>query len=177
MARRSRPWSRNRARRPGAWRFAGVVAAVAALAFYLTLNWPFGISTGPDGALGTADMMGGRIDRGDLTCTVAHITDGDTLRCQDGVRIRLHAVAARERDGSCSPGHPCPRASAQAATNELRRLAEGRTIRCQTTGRSHNRITAICWTPEGEEINCALVRSGVALIWERFHRDEALCRA
>lgn len=154
------------------------MAAVAALAFYLTLNWPSGGAIGSANAFGVAADDTDAANRGaDLTCIVAHITDGDTLRCRDGVRIRLHAVAARERDGSCSPGHPCPRASALAATRELRRLAEGKTIRCQTTGESHNRVTAICWTPEGEEINCALVRSGVALIWDRFNREAPLCRA
>src|SRR6218665_3344887 len=44
-------------------------------------------------------------------CQVSNITDGDTLRCADGTRVRLHAVAAREKDETCSPGHPCPPAS------------------------------------------------------------------
>jgi endonuclease YncB( thermonuclease family) len=107
---------------------------------------------------------------------VVFINDGDTLRCEDGTRIRLHAVSARERDGSCSPGHPCPSATAGAATAQLSRLAGGKTIRCEPTGHSYNRVTAICWTPEGEEINCAMVRSGVALLWDRFNRQMALCR-
>lgn len=34
----------------------------------------------------------------DFTCNVASITDGDTLRCSDGTRVRRHAIAARERD-------------------------------------------------------------------------------
>src|SRR3546814_18347466 len=62
---------------------------------------------------------------GAFACTVASITDGDTFRCSelgdDGrqIRVRLSGVAARERDGSCSPGHPCSAASAEAATAEL----------------------------------------------------------
>jgi endonuclease YncB( thermonuclease family) len=51
----------------------------------------------------------------------------------------------------------------------------GRTLRCQSTGRSYNRTTAICWTDEGTEINCAMVRSGTALVWERFNRQEPIC--
>lgn len=58
-------------------------------------------------------------------CQVASVTDGDTLRCADGTRVRLHAVAARESDESCSPGHPCPSASGAAATATLRELAGG----------------------------------------------------
>jgi endonuclease YncB( thermonuclease family) len=111
-----------------------------------------------------------------MTCRVASVTDGDTLRCLDGVRIRLHAVAARELDGSCSPGHPCPAASAEAATRELRRLAAGQSLSCSPTGRSYNRVTAICWTTSGTEINCAMVRSGTALLWTRFDREQPLCR-
>lgn len=108
-------------------------------------------------------------------CEVASVHDGDTLRCRDGTRIRLHAISARERDETCSPGHPCPAATAEAATVELGRLVLGRTLACQSTGRSYNRITAICWTDEGTEVNCAMVRSGTALVWERFNRQEPIC--
>lgn len=109
-------------------------------------------------------------------CQVAYVNDGDTLRCTDGVRVRLHAVAARERDGTCSPGHPCPSASATAARDALQRLAGGRRLTCLQTGVSYNRKAAICWTPDGEEINCAMVRSGTALRWERFDRKVRICR-
>lgn len=33
----------------------------------------------------------------DLKCRVTYVHDGDSLRCRDGARIRLHAVAARGR--------------------------------------------------------------------------------
>lgn len=154
------------------------MAAVAALAFYLTLNWPLDIAvwTSRLAALSPAAVADAPPARADFSCAVASITDGDTLRCRDGSRIRLHAVAARETDGTCSPGHPCPSASAEAATNELRRLAQGQTLRCQSTGRSYDRVTAICWTPAGVEINCAMIRSGTALIWDRFDQQSPLCR-
>lgn len=179
MARRVRPrfviGVRRLRRWP--WRFICLVATVASAAFYVTLYTPL------DGQTQRAELLQSAGDhhqsverRGSLSCTVAYITDGDTLRCQDGTRIRLHAVSARERDGSCSPGHPCPSAAAGAATAELSRLAGGKTIRCETTGRSYNRLTAICWTPEGEEINCSMIRSGVALVWDRFNRQAPLCR-
>lgn len=177
MAGHSGPWTPGKSRTLKAWRFAGLVVAVAALAFYLTLNWPLSDPVRHNKAFeAEVDVPSGTIARGNLTCIVASVTDGDTLRCRDGTRVRLHAIAARERDGSCSAGHPCPSATAQAATSELRRLAAGRTLRCQSTGESYDRITAICWTPEGEEINCAMVRSGVALIWDRFNRESPLCR-
>ncbi|MGH7018754.1 MAG: thermonuclease family protein [Brevundimonas sp.] len=111
----------------------------------------------------------------DLSCRVAYVHDGDSLRCQDGTRIRLHAVAARETDETCSPGHPCPAASAASATRTLKRLTEGRDLACRSTGRSYDRVTAICWTPEGTEVNCAMIRSGTALTWPRYNRQTPIC--
>lgn len=110
-----------------------------------------------------------------FTCRVARITDGDTLRCADGTRVRLNAVAARETDGSCSPGQPCPPASAAAATAELARLASGQVLQCRQTGTSSRRKVAICVNEAGAEINCAMVRSGTALVWPRFARENPIC--
>lgn len=152
-----------------------IVAATAVTAFAVTLAWPFEKAAETPMVL-TAERQTVP-SRATLSCPVIRITDGDTLRCRDGTRIRLHAVAARETDETCSPGHPCPEATAAAATRELSRLAIGRTLRCEPTGRSHDRITAICWTPQGVEINCAMIRSGTTLIWARFDRQAPLCRA
>lgn len=110
-----------------------------------------------------------------FTCQVARINDGDTLRCADGTRVRLNAVAARERDGSCTPGHPCPPASAEAATAELERLASGQVLQCRQTGTSYNRKAAICVNEAGVEINCAMVRSGTALVWPRYAEENPIC--
>ena len=111
----------------------------------------------------------------DFACEVAYVNDGDTLRCQDGTRVRLHAIAARETDGSCSAGHPCPEASAAVSAAALRRLA-GNRITCVRTGQSYERVTAICHNTSGVEINCAMVQSGAALIWDRFDRQRPICR-
>jgi endonuclease YncB( thermonuclease family) len=108
-------------------------------------------------------------------CRVSRVSDGDSLRCADGTRIRLHAVAARETDGTCSPGHPCPNASAASATAKLNELARGQTLRCEKTGASYDRVTAICRTQANVEINCAMVRSGTALVWPRFNAERPIC--
>lgn len=108
-------------------------------------------------------------------CRVSGITDGDTLRCSDGTRVRLHAVAARESDESCRPGHPCPLASGAAATAMLRQLASGQTLQCEQTGTTYNRVAAICRNAANVEINCAMVDSGTALIWPRYNAERAIC--
>ncbi len=143
------------------------VIVVAAAAFVTALMWPR-----------SADLASAQVSRPayDFACDVAHVNDGDTLRCQDGTRVRLHAVAARETDGSCSPGHPCPTASASMSRAALTELA-GRRITCIQTGTSYERVTAICHNTSGVEINCAMVQRGAAVIWDRFNRQRAICRS
>lgn len=157
-------------------RFLVATALVVVVAFFATLNWPRPDvrleALRPAAALATTPATGGAA----FDCEVVLVNDGDTLRCKDGTKVRLHAVAAREADETCSPGHPCPSASGASATALLNRLAAGKTLTCEPTGRSYKRVTAICRASDGEEINCAMVRSGTTLIWDRFDRQRPLCR-
>lgn len=112
-----------------------------------------------------------------FTCSVTKVHDGDgPIWCAEGPKVRLTAIAARELDGTCGPGHPCPAASGYEAQQQLQRLALGRTLRCEATGRSYGRITAWCWRADGVELNCAMAKSGTALRWEKFDRARRMCR-
>lgn len=112
-----------------------------------------------------------------FTCTVVKVHDGDgPIWCAEGPKVRLTAVAARELDGTCSAGHPCPAASGQQARQALWKLARGQVLRCEKTGTSYGRVTAWCWRRDGVELNCAMVRSGTALRWEKFDRQRRMCR-
>lgn len=147
--------------------FVGTVSAVEVAAFAATMMWPRGGEVQPAyAALPTYDFA----------CDVEYVNDGDTLRCQDGTRVRFHAISARETDGTCSPGHPCSPASAEESRAALERLA-GRRITCIQTGTSYKRVTAICHNTSGVEINCAMVRSGAAVLWDRYNRERPICRA
>lgn len=125
------------------------------------------------------DNSGQEQARGDLRCTVASVTDGDTWRCEergaDGrqIRIRLSGIAARERDGSCSPGHPCPAASAEAATAALAVLIEGQALDCQPNGSTYGRVAAFCRRPDGVDVSCAMLDSGTVARWDRYWQDHA----
>lgn len=111
-----------------------------------------------------------------FTCTVTGIYDGDgPIYCREGHSIRLHAIAAREMDETCRTGHPCPSASGAAAKRELQSLALGHTLTCEQTGISYNRITAICWTEQNLELNCAMVSSGKAALWPSYNRRRSIC--
>jgi len=165
-----------------------VVAALAAIWAISQYGEKLGL---PSSAVNTVQTIGRNISpqlalpptdtsaaiNADFRCRVERVTDGDTLRCADGTRVRLHAISARETNETCSEGHPCPTATAAASTAALRKLVQNKTLDCQTTGQSYNRITAICWTPNRTEVNCAMIESGNAALWPRFHRDTPICRA
>ena len=131
-------------------------------AFAVTVGW-----------LAYSDRSASAVAADGFVCTVASITDGDTFRCSetdaDGrqIRVRLSGVAARETDGTCKPGHPCPAASAEAATAEMERLASGQVLQCQAVGETYGRIAAFCQNEAGTDLSCAMVESGTALRWDR----------
>lgn len=152
-------------------RFGALVVSVMLFCFLTALYWP-------QSGLRVAEFLpAAQPDRPSFTCDVVRVNDGDTLRCADGVRVRLHAVAAREIDETCSPGHPCPEASAIAAREVLMRLAANRTITCTPIGTSYDRVTAICRNDRGVEINCAMIESGTTVVWDRFNREAPICRS
>lgn len=142
-----------------------VIAMLFMAVFCAVLFWP----------TGSTSMAVPLVSSSGFQCQVSSITDGDTLRCVDGTRVRLHAVAAREKDETCSPGHPCPSASGASATAKLTELASGQTLQCEQTGTSYNRVTAICRNEANVEINCAMVQSGTTVIWPKFNQQRAIC--
>lgn len=106
-----------------------------------------------------------------FACRVTGVHDGDgPIYCAGGTKIRLSAIAARELDETCLPGHPCPAASGASARDALRALADGRTLSCEKTGESYGRTVAWCWREDGLELNAAMVDSGHALRWDRYDR-------
>lgn len=117
-------------------------------------------------------------------CTPTAVYDGDgPIWCAEGPRIRLSGIAAREIDGTCRPGHPCPAASATAARDHLvglmgrpvGRLSTGHvkvagpTMRCRSAGGAGgHRTAAFCVSPRGGDLSCAMVRDGYAARWDRY---------
>ena len=145
-----------------------IFATVASMlvVFLLVFYWPHADSSQPAALVSTSGF----------SCQVSSITDGDTLRCSDGTRIRLHGIAARESDETCRTGHPCPSASGASATAKLTELASGQTLQCEKTGTSYDRVTAICRNQGNVEINCAMVQSGTTVIWPKFNAQRAICQ-
>lgn len=107
-----------------------------------------------------------------FTCDVAKITDGDTLRCASGVRIRLAGIDAPEIS-PCAPGRKCVAGDGAASRLSLAGLASARTLRCEAVGTSYKRIVAFC-SANGVDLSCAQVRAGRAVT--RYSEKARVCR-
>ncbi len=111
-----------------------------------------------------------------FACTPTRVWDGDgPVWCEEGPRIRLAGVAAREHDGTCRTNQPCPAADATKARDALVRLVgrpigmskqghvlvRGPTMRCLSEGDGRGSRTAAWYvSPIGGDLSCALVRGG-----------------
>lgn len=105
-------------------------------------------------------------------CDVATITDGDTLRCADGVRVRLAGIDAPEIS-PCAPGRKCVSGDGAASRLSLAGLASARILRCKAVGTSYKRIVAFC-SAGGLDLSCAQVRAGQAVT--RYSEKTRVCR-
>jgi endonuclease YncB( thermonuclease family) len=116
-----------------------------------------------------------------FACTATTVWDGDgPIWCAEGPKIRLHGIAAREIDGSCRSGHPCPKPSGVAARNHLVVLlggAKGTTrdghilvrarLSCLSYGSGKGQRTAAhCSAPVVGDLSQAMIRSGYAARWD-----------
>lgn len=119
-------------------------------------------------------------------CTPVAIWDGDgPIWCAEGPKVRIAGVAAREIDGSCRHGQPCPPVSGVVARDRMVQLFGGPTGRtsdghvlvrsatmtCISDGSAGgSRTAAWCRSPVFGDLSCAVVRAGGAVRWARFWR-------
>lgn len=109
-------------------------------------------------------------------CEVIAVHDGDTLRCQDGRRIRIAGIEARELSGACHIAR-CAPATGQQARDVLWRLTYRQTLACEAVGASYRRIVARCRV-NGVDVRCAMIRAGAAVDWPAYSKRYRLevCR-
>ena len=127
-----------------------------------------------------------------FTCTPARVWDGDgPIWCEEGPRVRLAGIAAREMDGTCRANQPCPDADASEARDALVKLVgvatgrspeghvlvQGPAMSCLSVGDgAGNRTAAWCVSPIGGDISCAMVAGGWALRWPRYWQGRSCDR-
>lgn len=143
----------------------------------------------PDGGRAEAPDIG-IVAKGErFDCTPEKVWDGDgPIHCAEGPKVRLAGIAAREMDGSCKTGHPCPDATALAARDALAAmlgrttgtastghlLVEGPPLQCLSEGSAQGRRTAAwCTSPTAGDLSCAMVASGTAARWDRYWRGHS----
>lgn len=112
--------------------------------------WIFFGSNGPQ-ALQAANEVEG---------VVTHIVDGDTLYLSGTkTRIRLWGLDAPERNDARGP----------AATAALRKIADGRHLRCKKKGIDrYGRIVGQCFRTDGADIVALMIASGTAKEYVRY---------
>lgn len=116
-----------------------------------------------------------------FVCTPVRVWDGDgPVWCEEGPRLRIAGIAAREMDGTCRRGHPCPEASGERARDALvvllgkdvgralqgHVMVQGEKMRCVATGRSYGRTVAQCRLADGRDLAEAMVQTGTVLRWQ-----------
>ena len=99
-------------------------------------------------------------------CLTVAISDADTIRCASGERVRIAAINARERDGTCNH-EPCPQMRHETAKPIVERMILGKTLQCRPVGRSGRRVVADCWLG-GRNVGCEIIRAGAATDWRSY---------
>ena len=110
--------------------------------------------------------------RSTFSCSVEKITDGDTLRCSDGTRVRIAGIDAPEIT-ACAPGRKCTPGDATASKRSLASMASGKTLNCRQVGKSYDRAVAFCSAGD-TDLSCAQVKAGQAV--QRYASKDEVCR-
>ncbi|MBB3346020.1 thermonuclease family protein [Sphingomonas sp. BK069] len=114
-------------------------------------------------------------------CTPVRVWDGDgPIWCAEGPRLRIADIAARELDGSCRRGHPCPKASGIEARDALVELlggsrgttrdghviVAGPPMQCRSRGPDrYRRTVAACSMADDRDLGHSMVMRKVAVTW------------
>jgi endonuclease YncB( thermonuclease family) len=125
-----------------------------------------------------------------FACSPVAVWDGDgPVLCREGPNLRLAGIAAREIDGSCRPGQPCPAASGSQARDALVALLGGvrgrwrdghvvvaaQTLRCISAGQGKgDRTAAWCLMANARNLSCAMLATQTVLRWPRYD-PENIC--
>lgn len=121
-------------------------------------------------------------------CTPTAVWDGDgPIWCAEGPKVRLAGIAAREMDGSCRDGQPCPIASAEEARDALVELlggaqgqrsdghviVRGPMLSCFSDGGAGGvRTAARCTSASIGDLSCAMLEIGTVERWAAFDRQD-----
>ena len=159
-------WSTNRHPRYGTrtrGRISGRMLALAVLlaasvGIYISKHWP---------TQSTSTVVG-----------TSYVIDGDTIDIS-GTRIRLLAIDAPELEQACSDAQGRSWDCGSVAARELRNHVNEQDLKCESSRQDqYRRVLAICFMPDGSDVNAWMVRQGWAVAFRttkryRPEQDEA----
>ena len=89
---------------------------------------------------------------------VQRIVDGDTVYMRDGTKVRLHGIDTPERDQPYG----------KQATRNLDRLIGSKVFVLEKDTDRYGRLVGVIYTPEGVNVNEAMVCNGSAWWYSRY---------
>lgn len=100
----------------------------------------------------------------------ARVVDGDTLAFDGfGVVVRLDGIDAPESRQKCESAEGVRYECGSEATQALTRKVAAKPVRCEGDKRDrYERLLAVCYTPDGMDLNGWLVEQGHALAYRRY---------
>lgn len=149
-------WRRRPARRLHAGAATPWLAAAIALAA-VGCERRTEVASGAAAARAPAAAAGAT--RGADTCVVRSVTDGDTVRCADGRRVRLLLIDAPERSQ--------PPFGARSRDALVKLAPPGTPLRVELDVRptdQYDRTLAYLWRADGRMVNHEMVRGGWATV-------------
>lgn len=97
----------------------------------------------------------------------AEVIDGDTLEVS-GERVRLEGVDAPEMAQTCHREDRALWACGREAQEALARMTRGHVVMCDRTGTDkYRRTLAVCYA-DGENLNAALIKAGLARAFIKY---------
>lgn len=109
-----------------------------------------------------------------LICAAAMAIDGDTIRCEDGTRIRVAGIEANEMRGGCHLT-ACSPVPGRVAKARMQAIVGGQNVTYVVTGKSWGRVTASVQLPDGRDLSCVALSAGFVVRWDRYWPKGKTC--
>ena len=138
-----------------------ITNAVYALAVVAVIG--FGLATEYLGELAPKATAQGELPASAVEHRVKRIVDGDTVYMKDGTKVRLHGIDTPERDQPYG----------KQATRNLDKLIGGKVFVVEKDTDRYGRLVGVIYTPEGVNVNEAMVCNGSAWWYSRYAKFDS----
>jgi len=111
-----------------------------------------------------------------LICTAPVVTDGDSIRCGDGTRLRLAGIDAPDKPDYCAKRkRVCTIEQWRASKASLSSAVRGRAVTYRYAGRDkYGRTVALVYAG-GRELSCLQIKSGHAEFKPTWNGNLLMC--